>query len=215
MGGVASWHGRTRTQGFSGKSSREIIARVRQAVPRHVPVVGNGDVVTAADYVAMRAETGCDAVMIGRGALGNPWLFRSIAAILAGQPDPGPPSIGERRAIFLRHAELMREHSGLYDSGHGRTGRSSPEKRVGHELRKAVAWYSKGLPRSAELRDRLSGVHDPAILLEATEQYFSTLQDRVTPITSGGEGQGAELRAAREKFLALARGIDKAERPVA
>jgi tRNA-dihydrouridine synthase B len=194
-------HGRTRTQGFSGKSSREIIARVRKAVPPHIPVVGNGDVVSAADYLAMRAETGCDAVMIGRGALGNPWLFRSIAALLAGQPDPGPPSVSERRAVFLRHVGLMRENT--------------PEKRAQHELRKAVAWYSKGLPRSAELRDRLSSVHDPALLVEGAEQYFSTLQDRVTPITTQGEGQAAELRAAREKFLALARGIDKGPRPVA
>ena len=210
-------HGRTRTQGFSGRSSREIIARVRETVPRHVPVVGNGDVLSAADYLAMRAETGCDAVMIGRGALGNPWLFRSITAILAGRPDPGPPTLFERREIFLRHAQLMRDHVMRFEVEGARpaTGRYTPVKRQLHELRKAVAWYSKGLPHSAELRDRLASVHDPAQLMAGVEQYFSTLQDRVTPITSARDDQGAELRAAREKFLALAWGIDKGARPVA
>ena len=74
-------HGRTRTQGFSGKASRAVIRKVRDAVPAHIPVVGNGDIITCDDYFAMREETGCDAVMIGRGALGNPWLFRRIAAV--------------------------------------------------------------------------------------------------------------------------------------
>ena len=74
-------HGRTRAQGFSGESSLDIIRRVRDAVPGAIPVVGNGDVVDVAGYRRMRGETGCDAVMIGRGALGNPWLFREIAAL--------------------------------------------------------------------------------------------------------------------------------------
>src|SRR3954469_19536270 len=86
-------HGRTRTQGFSGKSDRAIIGKVRAAVPSHVPVVGNGDVISVEDYVRMREETGCDAVMIGRGALGNPWLFRSIRERLAGPPQPRPPGL--------------------------------------------------------------------------------------------------------------------------
>ena len=77
-------HGRTRTQGFTGHSSRAIIRRVREALPAHIPLVGNGDVATADDYFAMRQETGCDAVMIGRGAIGNPWLFRSIVTRLRG-----------------------------------------------------------------------------------------------------------------------------------
>src|SRR5215467_6344484 len=84
-------HGRTRTQGFSGKSSIEIIQRVRAAVPKNIPVIGNGDVVSLVDYRRMREETGCDGVMIGRGALGNPWLFRSIRAIARGAADPGAP----------------------------------------------------------------------------------------------------------------------------
>src|SRR6478672_3661224 len=80
-------HGRTRAQGFSGKSDRAIIRRVRDALPAHIPVVGNGDVITVDDYFRMREETGCDAVMIGRGAMGNPWLFRAIRQRLTGAPE--------------------------------------------------------------------------------------------------------------------------------
>jgi tRNA-dihydrouridine synthase B len=151
-------HGRTRTQGFSGKSSLEIIKKVRAQVPSHIPVVGNGDVLSLLDYARMRTETGCDAVMIGRGALGNPWLFRDIANWLAGRPEAGPPSLAERRAVFLRHVELMREHS--------------PEKRILHELRKAVAWYTKGLPGSADLRDNSKTPSEPAELIAMTAQFF-------------------------------------------
>lgn len=154
-------HGRTRTQGFSGKSSLDIIRKVRDAVPRHVPVVGNGDVITLLDYVRMRTETGCDAVMIGRGALGNPWLFRDIGAWLRGQPVPGSPTVEERSEVFLRHVALMR----------GRT----EDKRLIHEVRKAVAWYTKGLPGSAELRDQHKAPREPDALVAATVAYFTEL----------------------------------------
>ncbi len=155
-------HGRTRTQGFSGKSSLEIIRKVREAVPQGVPVIGNGDVLTLDDYVRMRVETGCDAVMIGRGALGNPWLFADIRAWLRGETPPGAPSLAERRQVFLRHVELMRGHT--------------PGKRVIHELRKAVAWYTKGLPNSAALRDHSLSPPQPEELIATTAQYFLDLQ---------------------------------------
>ena len=176
-------HGRTRTQGFSGKSSLEIIKKVREAVPRHVPVVGNGDVKTLEDYIRMRVETGCDAVMIGRGALGNPWLFRDIRAWLNGQTPPGPPSHEDRRAVFLRHVDLMQRHT--------------PEKKIIHELRKAVAWYTKGLPDSAVLRDQAAAPKDPNELIAATAQYFLDLTTRrrgavaVTSLSDTGVGDQA------------------------
>src|SRR5207244_1761585 len=100
-------HGRTRTQGFSGKSDPDVIARVRDAVPAHIPVVGNGDVVDVAGFLALRAQTGCDAVMVGRGALGNPWLFTRLRELCAGRPDPGPPSLADRIAVFRRHVDLI------------------------------------------------------------------------------------------------------------
>jgi nifR3 family TIM-barrel protein len=151
-------HGRTRTQGFTGRASREIIRRVRDAVPRAVPVVGNGDVLTAEDDLRMREETGCDAVMIGRGAMGNPWLFRSIAARLDGRPDPGPPTIDDRLRVMRRHLDLMRQ--------------LTPEKRLIHEIRKACAWYTKGLPGCAQFRERTQHLTDLDALLALAEQFF-------------------------------------------
>jgi nifR3 family TIM-barrel protein len=154
-------HGRTRAQGFSGKSDRAIIGKVRAALPACIPVVGNGDVITVEDYFAMRAETGCDAVMIGRGALGNPWLFRSIKERLAGNVDPGAPSIEERARVFDRHIELITANT--------------PPKRLVHELRKAVAWYTKGLRDSAHVRERAFNVLDPVQVRDIGQSYFSSL----------------------------------------
>lgn len=167
-------HGRTRSQGFSGKCSLDIIAKVRLAVPAHIPVVGNGDVVTLLDYVRMRAETGCDAVMIGRGALGNPWLFGDIAAWLAGQKVPGPPSMKERRDVFLRHVALLSEHARELDAMQGEqaAAKGSAQKRLIHEVRKAVAWYTKGLPDSARLRDHHKTPAEPAALAAWTVGFF-------------------------------------------
>src|SRR5262252_2933833 len=100
-------HGRTRAQGFSGAARLEPIAEVRAALPASIPVVGNGDVKDVAGYLRMKRETGCDGVMIGRGAMGNPWLFRTLVALEQGRPDPGPPSLAERRAVWRRHADLV------------------------------------------------------------------------------------------------------------
>ena len=151
-------HGRTRTQGFTGKSSREIIRKVREAVPAHIPVIGNGDILTPDDYTAMREETGCDAVMIGRGAIGNPWLFRSISARLRGAADPGAPSIAERLEVMRRHLRLMQIHT--------------PEKKVVHEIRKACAWYTKGLPGCAAFREETQHIVDVEDIIARAERFF-------------------------------------------
>ncbi len=154
-------HGRTRAQGFSGHTNRDIIRKVRQALPAHIPVVGNGDVITVDDYFRMREETGCDAVMIGRGALGNPWLFRSIRERLAGRPDPGPPDIAERARVFSIHMDYIEGHA--------------PPKKLVHELRKAVAWYTKGLRDSAHVRERAWSILDPVQVREIASSYFASL----------------------------------------
>ncbi len=160
-------HGRTRTQGFSGKSDRGIIGKVRAAVPAHVPVVGNGDVVTIDDYFRMREETGCDAVMIGRGALGNPWLFRGIQERLRGERVT-EPTVADRMRVFCRHVDLIAAHT--------------PQKRLVHELRKAVAWYTKGLRDSAHVRERAFNVLDPMQVREIAIAYFSSLdQEKSAP----------------------------------
>ncbi len=156
-------HGRTRTQGFSGRSDLGIIREVREAVPRHVPVVGNGDVVDVDGWRRMVEQTGCDAVMIGRGAQGNPWLFRRIRELAAGRPDPGPPTLDERVAAFRRHVELIFAL------------RNGPK--VIHEIRKACAWYARGLRGVNELRQRVWKMTDPHAAVAAAEACFAALSE--------------------------------------
>ena len=157
-------HGRTRTQGFAGSSDRGIIRQVRDAVPAAVPVVGNGDVVTVDDFRRMREETGCDAVMIGRGAMGNPWLFARLREVAAGRPDPGPPGIADRRRVFARHVQLLTEL------------RAGPK--LIHEFRKASAWYAKGLFGANALRQEVWKLVDPDAVVRAVAQHLDRLAAR-------------------------------------
>ncbi len=154
-------HGRTRKQGFTGKSSNEIIAEVRRQVPSEIPVVGNGDVVDVQSFLRMREETGCDAVMIGRGALGNPWLFRSIKAVSEGRDDPGPPTIAERYDVFKRHITHIIDL------------KSGPK--LVHEVRKASAWYAKGYRGCNALRQRVWKLETPELVLHEVSAYFEEL----------------------------------------
>ena len=157
-------HGRTRAQGFSGTVRLAPIAEVRAALPLRIPVVGNGDVSSLADYLDMKRETGCDAVMIGRACRGNPWLFRDVRAVEDGRPMPAPPSIAERRAVWRHHADLVVEYA--------------TPKMVLHELRKTLAWYSRGLHSGAELRHRSFIETDPTALLDLGEGFFTSLAER-------------------------------------
>jgi tRNA-dihydrouridine synthase B len=152
-------HGRTRTQGFGGKADLDIIRLVREAVPARVPVVGNGDVVDVQGYLRMRESTGCDAVMIGRGALGNPWLFSRLREVTRGRPDPGPPAAGQRREVFHQHVALIRE--------------LRPGPKVIHELRKACAWYARGLPDADAFRQQIWSLRQAGQVLEAADGYFA------------------------------------------
>jgi tRNA-dihydrouridine synthase B len=154
-------HGRTRAQGFSGSVRLAPIAAVRAALPAHIPVVGNGDVKTVPDYLRMKTETGCDGVMIGRGSMGNPWFFRTLQAVTAGLPDPGPPTLAERHAVWRRHVDLVTQYA-------------VPRMLV-HELRKTLAWYSRGLRGGADLRQRSGPEKDPAALLGLGESFFARL----------------------------------------
>ena len=178
-------HGRTRTQGFSGKSSREIIQKVRAAVPKNIPVIGNGDVVSLVDYQRMRDETGCDGVMIGRGALGNPWLFRSIRAIESGAGDPGTPDAAERLRTVERHIDLVVAHT--------------PVTKQLSELRKVCAWYSRGQRAGAELRAYAFSERDVNELLIAMRNYFRSLceHDPVLTTCARGAQSGHQIAHAR------------------
>ena len=169
-------HGRTRTQGFSGKSDPDIIRLVREAVPRHIPVVGNGDVVDVEGYRRLREHTGCDAVMIGRGALGNPWLFRRLREVCAGRPDPGPPGLEERLAVFRRHVELIEHLKGPARPEGARD--TTPGPRTLHEVRKACAWYARGLYGCNALRLQVWEAPDLAAARALVEAYFAQLVER-------------------------------------
>ena len=147
-------HGRTRQQFYAPSSDNKIIALVKAAV--RVPVIGNGDLFTAEDVVHILKETGCDGVMIARGALGNPFLFAEIAAHLNGKPYE-PPTLRERLSTALFHAAAMAENKG---------------EAVGiAEARKHMAWYCKGIVGAAAARDRL--MH--ACTLKEIEAVFEEL----------------------------------------
>ncbi len=135
-------HGRTREQYYSGKADWEIIAKVKEAV--RIPVIGNGDVLSGADAVAMREQTGCDGVMIARGAQGNPWIFSELVHYEKTGELPPRPDKDEIRKMMLRHAALQIQYKGDF---------------IGmREMRKHVAWYTKGLHKAARLRDKINQV---------------------------------------------------------
>lgn len=132
-------HGRTRAQHYAGSADWGVIAQVKQAV--HIPVIANGDVFTAQDARDILTATGCDGMAIGRGALGNPWLFGQIKRMLAGQ-EAEPPSRREVLAMALRHARMMVDWKG--------------ERHAVVEMRKHFAWYLKGMRGAAQVRSRIN-----------------------------------------------------------
>ena len=146
-------HGRTREQFYSGKADWEIIRRVKEAVS--IPVIGNGDVDSPEKAAAMFRETGCDGVMIARGAQGNPWIFsRTLRYLEEGVLLPPPDRQAVKKMIF-RHMEMLIAAKGTY------TGI--------REMRKHVAWYTAGFPHSAKLRGKINTVESPEELREALE----------------------------------------------
>lgn len=150
-------HGRTREQYYSGKADWEIIRQVKEAVK--IPVIGNGDVFQPEDAEAMLKQTGCDGVMIGRGAKGNPWIFsRTQHYLETGEIPPGP-SVAEIRDMILHHGSLLSQYKG--------------EKMAMREMRKHMAWYTAGLPHSAALRNEINQI-------ETLDEMKQLLESRLT-----------------------------------
>ncbi|MBS6736310.1 MAG: tRNA dihydrouridine synthase DusB [Clostridiales bacterium] len=149
-------HGRTRQQYYSGEADWEIIRKVKEAVS--IPVIGNGDVDSPQKAKRMLEETGCDGVMVGRAARGNPWLLGRIAHYLEDGELLENPSPEEVKTMILRHARMQLEYKGEY------TGM--------REMRKHVAWYTAGYPRSSKLRQAVNGLESLNQLEELLEGWI-------------------------------------------
>lgn len=157
-GAAVAVHGRTREQYYSGKADWDIIKQVKEAVS--IPVIGNGDVVSGESAIAMMEQTGCDGVMIGRGAQGNPWIFSELLEYEKTGVLPQKPSMEELKEMMLRHARLQIEYKGEF---------------LGiREMRKHVSWYTTGLPNSARLRGEINTVESYAELVELLDKKILT-----------------------------------------
>ena len=137
-------HGRTREQFYSGKADWDMIRQVKESVS--IPFIANGDIFSGEDALCIREKTGCDGIMIGRGAKGNPWIFREIKAALKGEKIPDRPEQEEVIAMILRHAQLSIHYKGEF------TGI--------REMRKHTAWYTAGMHGASKLRDAVNQVSD-------------------------------------------------------
>jgi nifR3 family TIM-barrel protein len=166
-------HGRTVDQAYSGEADWSAIGELVAHVD--IPVLGNGDIWEAADAVRLVQETGAAGVVVGRGCLGRPWLFRDLAAAFAGEQVATLPTLGEVAAMMRRHAELLCHHMG--------------EERGCKEFRKHVAWYLKGFSAGGELRNSLALVGS----LVALDELLSRLDhDEPFPVAALGTPRGRQ-----------------------
>ena len=160
-------HARTAEQHYAGLADWNAIGELKAAVPE-IPVLGNGDIWEAADAVRMMRETGCDGVVVGRGCLGRPWLFRDLVEAMNGRPVPPSPSLGEACHVMAEHARLLAE--------------LMTEELAMRDFRKHTSWYFTGYPVGGEMRKRFSSVSTLAEL-----EDLIALLDPAIAIVEGGE----------------------------
>ncbi|MEN6332201.1 MAG: tRNA dihydrouridine synthase DusB [Smithella sp.] len=154
-------HGRTADQGYSGTADWEVIAAVKEAL--QVPVIGNGDIWQPQDALRMMTQTSCDAVMVGRGVLGNPWIFTGINQLLGGNPGCWMSDLMQRHEIIKKHWSMEAELCG------GRV--------AARNFRKHLLWYTKGLEGSSHFRNLVSALPDWESMLAELDKYFRSLAD--------------------------------------
>jgi nifR3 family TIM-barrel protein len=155
-------HPRFATQGFSVPAEWSWIGKVKRAV--RIPVIGNGDVIDATDALRMKAETGCDGMMIGRGAVRNPWIFRQIGNLLQGLP-AAEPGLNERKSFVMDHYQFLCE--------------SMSEKHAALTMRGLLISFTKGLPNSSRLRASISRIVNRETLFAITNEYFCQLEAEI------------------------------------
>lgn len=155
-------HPRTRTQGYSGKADWSLIAALVDAV--RIPVIANGDIVDAESAGAVVEQTGCQAVMIGRAALGNPWIFRELAAACDGLPVPSRPAGEERSSMIVRHLTEQIEHVG-------------DEERAVKKFRQHLIWYSRGMRGGSTFREAAMQFVTKEEVIEAIESFFRRAEE--------------------------------------
>ena len=152
-------HGRTAKQYYSGQADWEIIRQVKAAV--RIPVIGNGDIFSGQAALQMLEQTGCDGIMVARGAEGNPWIFAEITKALAGEPYQGP-TLAERKAMILEHLQLAIDQKGEFAGM--------------QEMKKHLLWYTKGLAGAAALRRELMELSKPQAVREYLTEAFAKIE---------------------------------------
>ncbi len=152
-------HPRFASQGYSGHADWSIIGKLKDSL--QIPVIGNGDILRPSDAFNMRKETGCDGVMIGRGAIGNPWIFKQMLLMESGH-DAAPPTAEERKGLIMEHFTALSAMVG--------------ESRAARIMRSLLLWYTKGLPHSATFRGHITCIKDMDSLLSVMHAYFSSLE---------------------------------------
>jgi len=153
--GAITVHGRTRKQMYTGFSNHEAIRAVKEVA--RIPVIGNGDIRSGADAKKMIEDTGCDGVMLARGALGNPWIYREVEQYLQTGTLPAPPTVAQKAAVLRDHFQAVRELHG--------------DRLAPHLIRRVIHWFVKGASGSAALRDLGSHIETPEQFEELVRQF--------------------------------------------